>query len=664
MIEVNANLRDLNDVDLTTNLPSNNDLLAYNSNTSKWVPIILSGKLEPQYVVKDAWSTTGSHNFSENMHNFYIKNTGTSDITFTINSITITVKASEEFEDVFDPFTSMSISGTSTFTANVSALKTGSSNPQYTVKDYFSGSSNVTRQYSGNVYGLVVSNDDATNSLTYTVNGITLTLPAGDVLERNFNSFTQFSINSSTPYRAYAKSSFQTVITGSTADTTPPVITASPNGGLFNSTQNVTLSSNKSAVIYYTTDGTTPTTSSSIYTIALSIPSTTKIKYFGKDTAGNVSTVQTTLYTIDTVVPVVTSSPVGGLFNAPQSVTLSANKTVTIYYSLDGTTPTTGSSVYSSALNITSTTTLKYFGKDTAGNSSSIQSSVYTIDTVAPNPVTLLTAGTITSSAIPISWTLSTSGDVANYEVAYSTDNFAMNTVIASAAVNAKSTSYTVTGLTANTAYTVRVVSIDGANNRSKAVTVNGTTLAMSNSTILVSDSFNRSDNTATMGSTDSANGGTTKTWTMYGTNVFGISTNQAYCVSGVISDGVFAGVDAGVSDASVTVTLSKMATYASLHARATSATSSLILQWKPNGYYLYTYLSGVYTTIGSTNAKIPASGDIVNITCNGTAVKVNINGVQYINSTSTFNQTSTIFGFGTAGNTVVRFDDFKIESV
>lgn len=86
-------------------------------------------------------------------------------------------------------------------------------------------------------------------------------------------------------------------------------------------------------------------------------------------------------------------------------------------------------------------------------------------DTTPPNPVTNLVAGTVTSTSIPLTWTLSNSSDVANYEVAYSTDG--TNFIVASAVVNASSTSYTVNGLAAGTNYTLRVVAIDGAGNRS-----------------------------------------------------------------------------------------------------------------------------------------------------------------------------------------------------
>ena len=54
-----------------------------------------------------------------------------------------------------------------------------------------------------------------------------------------------------------------------------------------------------------------------------------------------------------------TISPNGGSFTSSQSVTLSADSGSTIHYTTNGNNPTASSSVYSSALNLTATTTVK-----------------------------------------------------------------------------------------------------------------------------------------------------------------------------------------------------------------------------------------------------------------------------------------------------------------
>jgi len=73
----------------------------------------------------------------------------------------------------------------------------------------------------------------------------------------------------------------------------------------------------------------------------------------------------------------VSASPAGGGYSTAQSVTLTASETATIYYTTDGSTPTTSSTVYSSAIAISSTTTLKFYAVDGDGNSSSVVTETY-----------------------------------------------------------------------------------------------------------------------------------------------------------------------------------------------------------------------------------------------------------------------------------------------
>jgi YD repeat-containing protein len=102
---------------------------------------------------------------------------------------------------------------------------------------------------------------------------------------------------------AYDESGNRTVKNIIPVDTIPPVTTATPAGGTYNTTQTVTLSCDDGTgsgcdKIYYTTDGTTPTTSSSVYASALTIAATTTLKFFAKDLAGNTETVKTQVYMI------------------------------------------------------------------------------------------------------------------------------------------------------------------------------------------------------------------------------------------------------------------------------------------------------------------------------------------------------------------------------
>lgn len=163
-----------------------------------------------------------------------------------------------------------------------------------------------------------------------------------------------------------------------------PTVSASPVGGTYNSSVQVTLSANPSnATIYYTTDGSTPTTSSPKYSGPITISQTTTLNFFAVDSSGHKSAVQTQVYTINNPGPAITASPAGGTFGGPVNVTLQSNESnTTIYYTTDGSTPTTSSQVYSAPLRLTQTTTLKYFGVDASGYSSPVQSQTYTITAI------------------------------------------------------------------------------------------------------------------------------------------------------------------------------------------------------------------------------------------------------------------------------------------
>jgi regulation of enolase protein 1 (concanavalin A-like superfamily) len=84
-------------------------------------------------------------------------------------------------------------------------------------------------------------------------------------------------------------------------DTTPPTVAAAPPGGSFAAPQSVTLTAvdnNPNSSIYFTTNGSTPTSASSRYTAPIAIATTTILKYFAIDAAGNVSAIRTETYTI------------------------------------------------------------------------------------------------------------------------------------------------------------------------------------------------------------------------------------------------------------------------------------------------------------------------------------------------------------------------------
>jgi peptidoglycan/xylan/chitin deacetylase (PgdA/CDA1 family) len=106
------------------------------------------------------------------------------------------------------------------------------------------------------------------------------------------------------------------------SDATPPVSSIacdntvcsdSSYGGPVSVTLSATDAASGVAAIRYTTDGSTPTTSSTTYTGPFAVTTTTSINYRAWDVAGNVEATKTQLIQVDTVAPTVTiTSPANG----------------------------------------------------------------------------------------------------------------------------------------------------------------------------------------------------------------------------------------------------------------------------------------------------------------------------------------------------------------
>src|SRR5262249_18930524 len=137
--------------------------------------------------------------------------------------------------------------------------------------------------------------------------------------------------------------------------------------------------------IHYTLDGSTPTPGSLTYSAPLTLSADTTLKFLAVDSVGNASDVPTESYVIDTVRPLTASIRAGGAYASAQSVTLlcadgSGSGCAATYYTLAGSTPTTGSPRYSAPFSITANATLKFFSVDVAGNAESPKTETYLID--------------------------------------------------------------------------------------------------------------------------------------------------------------------------------------------------------------------------------------------------------------------------------------------
>jgi N-acetylneuraminic acid mutarotase len=156
----------------------------------------------------------------------------------------------------------------------------------------------------------------------------------------------------------------------------------SPVAGTYAAAQTVTISdATAGAIIYYTTNGTTPTISSTVYAGAITVSSTETLKAIATATALSTSAVATAVYTIGaaaTATP--TFSPPAGTYAAAQTVTISDTTTgAIVYYTTNGTMPTASSTVYAGAITVTSTETLKAIAIASGNSTSTVATAAYTI---------------------------------------------------------------------------------------------------------------------------------------------------------------------------------------------------------------------------------------------------------------------------------------------
>jgi hypothetical protein len=165
-----------------------------------------------------------------------------------------------------------------------------------------------------------------------------------------------------------------------------PVI--SPAGQSFAGTISVTITdTTQGATIFYTVDGTTPTSPSTAYAGPITVNGTETITAIATATGLITSQPATQTYTSTTQTAAPTFTPPAGTYAGTQSVTLSdTTANSKIYFTLDGSTPApnTGTTKpYSAPIAVTQTATIKAIATSTLTNSP-VASAAYTIGPAAP----------------------------------------------------------------------------------------------------------------------------------------------------------------------------------------------------------------------------------------------------------------------------------------
>jgi len=209
------------------------------------------------------------------------------------------------------------------------------------------------------------------------------------------------------------------------ANSTLPAPSFSPAAGTYSGSQSVTISDSIAGTnIYYTTNGTTPTTSSTKYNGAITVSAIETLEAIAVETGQTNSPVATAAYVINTGIPAPTFSVAAGTYTSSQTVSISdATAGTSIYYTTNGTTPSPSSTKYSSAITVSATETLEAIAVETGQTNSPVATAAYVINPGLPAPTFSVAAGTYTSSQ-----TVSISDATAGTTIYYTTNGSAPTT--------------------------------------------------------------------------------------------------------------------------------------------------------------------------------------------------------------------------------------------
>jgi len=289
----------------------------------------------------------------------------------------------------------------------------------------------------GTQRSMVLINTDLTNS--HTINFAGTNPPQGAVTQRqlapsSLNDLNEAATGSATNQAAAAVSIETSSLSSPGSVTLPPYsVTAldytagglsqaasptfAPAAGTYTSSQSVTISdSTPGATIHYTTDGSTPTTSSATYSGAISVSGSETLQAIAVETGYANSPVASAAYTINTSLPAPTFSPAGGTYSSTQTVSISdTTPGTTIYYTTNGTTPTTSSTIYTGGISVSASQTIQAIAVKTGYSNSAVGTASYTISQGSLPVPTFSPAGGTYTMAQTVSISDSTTGTTIYY---------------------------------------------------------------------------------------------------------------------------------------------------------------------------------------------------------------------------------------------------------
>jgi len=228
--------------------------------------------------------------------------------------------------------------------------------------------------------------------------GLTCSAPSTSVTGTSaVNSTLTIATTSSTAAgKYYATITGSDAVTGKISASTQVAVTVSAEtvattptfnvpGGTYSSVQTVYIGdTTPGATVYYTTDGTKVTSNSTVYTGGITVSSTETIEAMAVANGYANSAIASATYTIN-LAPAATPtfSPAPGTYTSAQTIYMGETTPgATVYYTTNGTTPTTSSTVYiyGTGITVSSTETIEAMAVANGYANSAIASATYTID--------------------------------------------------------------------------------------------------------------------------------------------------------------------------------------------------------------------------------------------------------------------------------------------
>ena len=234
----------------------------------------------------------------------------------------------------------------------------------------------------GSIQNVALSTTTPGASIYYTTNGTTPTAS---------------SIPYSSPITIFSTQTIKAIAIGSSGYSNSGIMSeyyivvlpdtnigASPVGGTFSTPQTVTLSTTTpGAAIYFSTNGYTPSQDeSNRYTGPIDVSTTTYIRAIAVKAGYNTTLIDQGYIINIPAATTPTATPPSGTYTSTQSITLSSTTpSATIYYTTDGSAPTTSSTQYTGVIVIGSgQTTIKALATAAGFTNSSVMSQSYTIN--------------------------------------------------------------------------------------------------------------------------------------------------------------------------------------------------------------------------------------------------------------------------------------------